>query len=496
MSRNKTIEQLDQLENNLSSGDLFPVWNQNQKDTYKALTEEIVDFFYDSKIDNEQGEEESQEEKNLLIRTNENNQKQLKTFPASTFANLIKEKEGYEEEKVLLSEDQVFGAEKANSIGDGTNLDEILSNGKYYNNDQSIFDHCPLEDGENFSMIVENLTPNIQRQTIFPVQTGIYSEVEDIEDYFTTQRKELQDRFSSIKTVYDENGDLNSFNTPIITPEGADRIQSQINYYKIKNIESKCILAKHIVNGNQGYWSYEYNSNYPLDNILLKGSNIIIGISYQQANYAPWQHFTVKCTGIQTVIENNKYNLEGYQLSHPGLISIPSQSPNYYIKMPIDYNFYKRTGVVFQAYHNPQIYLANNIGQDISGTFTGKIIISIFNEKTTLGDFDDYIKYTSLQALEASSENYIPQANEAPTQAFIEQDIYAVYLDPPEKTRDRNKKYYTKNSNYQYILDTSTTFTQGVTYYEKIGEKPLYYVRDSQNNSFNNKNWLSSPTIE
>lgn len=161
---NKTIGQLDSLDTELSFDVLFPIWSEEEKDTYKILTRDLVEYFFEPEGEKSIQPEENWDDDYLLIDTFEN---ELKKVSVSTVFNILKNE--YIENDYFSSEDQVFGTNRAISIDSGNNLNNILDNGKYYNSDgQASFQNSPLEKGEKFSMIVENLTPKIQRQTIYP----------------------------------------------------------------------------------------------------------------------------------------------------------------------------------------------------------------------------------------------------------------------------------------------------------------------------------------
>ena len=161
---NKTIGQLDSLDTELSFDVLFPIWSEEEKDTYKILTKDLVEYFFEPEREKSIQPEENWDDDYLLIDIFEN---ELKKVSVSTVFNILKNE--YIEDDYFSSEDQVFGTNRAISIDSGNNLNNILDNGKYYNSDeQASFQNSPLEKGEKFSMIVENLTPKIQRQTIYP----------------------------------------------------------------------------------------------------------------------------------------------------------------------------------------------------------------------------------------------------------------------------------------------------------------------------------------
>ena len=84
---NKTIGQLDSLDTELSFDVLFPIWSEEEKDTYKILTKDLVEYFFEPEREKSIQPEENWDDDYLLIDIFEN---ELKKVSVSTVFNILK----------------------------------------------------------------------------------------------------------------------------------------------------------------------------------------------------------------------------------------------------------------------------------------------------------------------------------------------------------------------------------------------------------------------
>lgn len=484
MARNVTIHQLPSFSDvgvvlSNSTTHSFPVFVGQDKaeDTVKITGKDFMRQVFNGIESTDSFGNINKDDLNF-IKINDNNQ--VKTISYNNFKTGSTANINADE---YIQKEDLFKA--GSSFTSGTDLNNIDQIGKYYNNVTGIkLDNSPYEQGEygdqipKFHMTVQNLTPEITRQTLYPDQDTYQMGLDDYEisnDPNPIQGKKyyniINETFYSAFDLYNNRGELNS-NYEI-------NQNMSYKYYWARNYLSLYVSSYNTNNTTINQFTRSKFGTTPFSSIelpapLKNNQTINMGMIIRKNNYA--QFINVKQNEMTTVSiasdnmsllipfefkqTNGVYN-DGYLLLESRVTHNPPQEDTYYNHLEIRLNDSSTTQTYLQgAFILITLYfLEDELLTDYSGPFNSSYQSTAKNNPTS------YIEKTERRVShrEIDHQTYQPNTYYELTKTkknplYFTRDIQ--FLGQPEM----EEGYYVDNVNYLHLLKDSS---QQHNYYYK-----------------------------